>query len=835
VENVIEKLVVQLVGDLSDFELSAEEAERGIERFNELQKGLKQTIEETTASVVEYSEAQDSQIDILAGARKAMEELTESNKGIAAEVDKVVEAEKALEEQTNSTVGMTEEQIRQQELMESIFGKSRRSMAGLEKTVESYTKTVEEVNEAHEKVKKNEQVWDNLSGGMSRLPGPIGSVSRTISGLVGSVKAFVAASGSLLPIILLIAGALTVTLGPIYAMYQGIKRLVGEFDSLDRVAKRAAAMGESVTDLQSLSHALKEVAGMDASKAEAALQRLQRTVGQAAESGGKAAKAFKDLGLSAQQMASMSPTEQFRAVAKAMENYGSHADRARIAQTIFGQNSKEVVLALTSQAEALREAEEWAQRYGLTITDAQAEAIQSANDSMSKVTDALGGWFTQLAAEFAPLVQVIADYVLEWIPPAGEFKEQIRFVVDLAVVLLGLFIDINKVIIGAARFSMGEFAAGTAMMLDGFEAKTAEEILTKMEAARFEAEKTAATKKAERDAQEAINRELEKQIEAQEKLKKKGDDHLKSLKDTLDFMVQENDPKGEKDRKIWDLEREGVDPAVIEESKMYQEQIDLIKQERREQEEINKTIDERIKKEEAAHQKNRDYLSSLQERFKFMAQEEDPDGEKNNEIWKMEQEGVDPQLIEAARFFDEQIRAIQQKREEAKQAAAEAQREIDRGKALDEQYRSKTDKAIDQAQELQDLLDKGLIKPETFEAGIDALNKGLQEATQEANAFWMAMNGPQMSEFGIGREGLEEDLIGMRSKARENIMVNEQGADPALAKVEARKATEAEGRSRTKETETKLLGVLELLAERLRNQPNPNVLQLAVADDLDTI
>jgi hypothetical protein len=778
-DNVIETLVVQLVGDLSDLEATNAAAQTIIDEVTESQETLRQEIESTTTATVENTDA-------------------------------------------------IREQVEAQQVLDSLFGESRRRLEEVTEQATNYERELQSLTEQLEQTRNRQQQVQSSVDGLTRaftsIPGPIGRTTRQFMGLTQSIGGFVQGAMGMLPLIAGIGLAIGAIVIPILGAYHAIRRFIGEFDGLDRVGKKAAAMGESVTKLQSLSHALKEVAGMDASKTEAALQRLQRTVGQAAEGSGKAAKAFAELGLNAQQMAAMTPTDQFRAVAKAMENYGSQTDKARLAQDIFGHSSKEVILALTTQAEALREAEEWAKKYGLTITDSQSEAIQSANDSLGRVTDAIQGWFVQFAAEFAPLVQVIADYILTWIPPAGEFKEGIKFVVDLTAVLLGVLIDVGKVLGGIALITRGELSDGFKMMKEGLSAKSGEEILTKMEAARFEATKLAEAKERERNIAKEINKELEEQEKKAAKLKDSTTSLVESLRTQFEFMSQENSPDGEKNRKIWELEQQGASPEQLDVARFYEEKIEGIKAERAEQEKLTKEIEKRQQAEEAAMEKNKNYVSSLQERFRFKSQEDDPNGEKNEEIWKMEQQGVDPQLVEAARFFDEQIKAIEEKQRKAKE-------EAQRGLELTKQYRDEQEKIIDQAQELQDLLNKGLITPETFESGIKALNAGLEDATTSASRFWDAMNGPQMSEFGIGREGLEKELVGIRNSAKAELLIKEGGANPELARAEAIRKTEKEG-TRSTDTEAKLVNVLDMLQQRLQvQQTEPNTLQLQLVEN----
>lgn len=615
---------------------------------------------------------------------------------------------------------------------------------------------------------------EDLIGGLSAMPGPVGRYTRELMDNVEAQNRIIAASGSMLTSVLGVAAVFTAVVGPIGAVAALLRSASKELEALDATAKKAAALGDTVTDLQGLSFALEEIAGMSSSQTESSLKRLQRSIASAAEGGEAAGKVYKQLGLDLDALKQKTPTKQFEEVAEAVSNYGNATDKALIAQKIFGRGSEEIVIALTAQSDAIKESKQFAEDYGVTITEVQSEALQMANDNWGRVSEAMSGWMRQLSAELAPLLNQIAEMVLDWIPPVSEFRSVISFIVDLSTVILGIYKDVATVLSGIAEILVGiakvqvfdlsgieNIQSGVGKVAKGLAAESAVEMLVENENIRQSAAKIADEKERQRAAQEAINAELkaedakQKQIESQAK----------------------------------------------------------------------------------------NYADELKKRYAFMSQEET--GERSRKIFDMMQDNVPPDIIAAAREFEQKIADLEEKRRLEKEAinalakeGLEISKEIEaaqkRGKALDEQFKSEQEKAIDQAKELKDLFERGLIRPETFEKGINALNEGLNKATQEANQFWIAMNGPGMSEFGFGREGLELDLIKERGLARSAIVqrsgVSSEIADRIGVQTAYREATNPQG---VRPSETKLINVLNLLERHLRPGNDPNKIPVGIAQPGD--
>lgn len=203
-----------------------------------------------------------------------------------------------------------------------------------------------------------------------------------------------------------------------YASIEGIRAGIGllqeSAERIDNLANTSAQLGESVPNIQSFRYALAQMANIEPEAADQALVRMTRTLGQARSGSKEAAEAFANLGLDINQLAAMSPTQQFQAIADAIAGIEDPTQRAAAAVKLFGKEGTSLLPIFNEGAGAVAGMMAEAEALGLTLSQADAEAIAAMNDEMDK-----------LAAQF----QIIIDKILVAMMPAisgvmGVFDEQ---------------------------------------------------------------------------------------------------------------------------------------------------------------------------------------------------------------------------------------------------------------------------------------------------------------------------------------------------------------------------------------------------------------------------
>jgi hypothetical protein len=177
-------------------------------------------------------------------------------------------------------------------------------------------------------------------------------------------------------------------------------------NAVDATQDLANRTGIGVEALQSLQVAAK-LGGVD--DVSAAFDKLTIAIGKAGESGDTGA--FDRLGLNFEQLRSMSPEEQFRAIAAAISALPGEAERAAAAVAIFGKSGAQLVPFLSN----LGAIEERAKKLGIVLSEQQVGNIAGMNDALDLVSKTFDGIIGQVTANLAPAITAIAEQFLQFV------------------------------------------------------------------------------------------------------------------------------------------------------------------------------------------------------------------------------------------------------------------------------------------------------------------------------------------------------------------------------------------------------------------------------------
>ncbi|MGH7143122.1 MAG: hypothetical protein ACREJ2_03190 [Planctomycetota bacterium] len=185
----------------------------------------------------------------------------------------------------------------------------------------------------------------------------------------------------------------------------------------DRLDKLAARTGISVEALSELGYAA-QLSGASLDDLEVGLRTMQRTLGYAKEGLATYTRALDKLGLTVDQLLTLSPEQQFELIAKRLQGISDPAIRAATAMEIFGRAGT-TLLPMLGDIQALRTE---ARRLGLTISTEDARAAAVFNDSMDRlwatlqrVVFVVGGALAPLLTRWANQVSAIAVQVKTWL------------------------------------------------------------------------------------------------------------------------------------------------------------------------------------------------------------------------------------------------------------------------------------------------------------------------------------------------------------------------------------------------------------------------------------
>ena len=173
-----------------------------------------------------------------------------------------------------------------------------------------------------------------------------------------------------------------------------------------QLADLSARTGISTRSLILLRQAFAD-AGVGADAVGATVNKLQKTIIQAATAGGEAAEAFQVIGLSAAALSTLAPEEQFSQVAAAISAIENPAQRTAAAIAIFGKGAGEL-LPLFAEGGAIQNAEKVLGKMP-DVLARNVPILDSISDSIDRLPNKATQLFAGILDQIGPAVQAVLD------------------------------------------------------------------------------------------------------------------------------------------------------------------------------------------------------------------------------------------------------------------------------------------------------------------------------------------------------------------------------------------------------------------------------------------
>ena len=187
---------------------------------------------------------------------------------------------------------------------------------------------------------------------------------------------------------------------------------------IDQTSKLSRRLGLTYGELSGLSLAA-DLAGVSMDQVGAAMTKADVLMTKAAGGSQSAQKAFQTLGLNIAQLQGMSGADRFEAIASAISALPTAAERSAAAVALFGRAGAQLLPLFEGGAEGIRKAREEAQRFGLTLTNKQGQAVENMNDAFTRVQRAISGIVGQVVAYLAPAIEGVAKTFTDFVGSVG--------------------------------------------------------------------------------------------------------------------------------------------------------------------------------------------------------------------------------------------------------------------------------------------------------------------------------------------------------------------------------------------------------------------------------
>lgn len=220
----------------------------------------------------------------------------------------------------------------------------------------------------------------------------------------------------------------------------GAKLVSKQLDAIDSTAKLARQLGTTTESIIGLQHAA-ELTGPGAEKLAGGLEAMTKRIGEAEQGTGRAKDALEQLGIPIKDIIDLSPDDQFRMIAGAMQNVEGASRRNALAAQLFSRANQELVNTLMLGQDGLARMEAEAAALGATFSRVEAAQVEAANDAMTRVGQAVAGVSRQLTIKLAPIIEGISNQLVGAAKEAGGMGAVLDSVISGAVRVVGVFAD----------------------------------------------------------------------------------------------------------------------------------------------------------------------------------------------------------------------------------------------------------------------------------------------------------------------------------------------------------------------------------------------------------
>lgn len=305
-----------------------------------------------------------------------------------------------------------------------------------------------------------------MRGFATQATGLSGQLTSAVAGFVGLGKgATMSAVG-----VRALGLAIKALLGPLLIVTSLVAlfaRLGKTASDLDRVGKAARRLGLATNTLQAFEGVASE-AGVSGERVNVMLTYMTRQVGMLAQGNKATQKAFALLGLSMQNIANLSPEQQFELISQKIMALPTQAERASVAMMLFGRAGAEGLNFIQAAAGgALTDMKKLQQQLGVSITDKQKAGIEMMNDALARTSMVFQGFINQFLAELAPTIATAANLFVQFFAEntsgfslaqslAEGFALRLRLVVGAVTAITGAFQVLSSFV---GRFIQGAIKA----------------------------------------------------------------------------------------------------------------------------------------------------------------------------------------------------------------------------------------------------------------------------------------------------------------------------------------------------------------------------------------
>ena len=387
-------------------ELSNNGVKKSDEEYRKYQKALTDVTREQANNA---KAADDLKIKIL-NQKAAIGQTEASIKKFNAEQDQLEKDTKIL----NGEFGTQEQRLealkRQYDRVASAQGKDSDEAKALSKQIESLSR---DMNSNQNEMQQSERKSSSLNQNFGKLTATVKSLGSKLSGaLKTGLKT--AATG-----MATIAGSAVVAGKKIY---DSAKSTADYGDEVDKMSQK---LGLSAKSYQEWDYVL-GLAGADITSMTTGMKTLTNQIDKAKNGDEDATNRFKKLGLSINDLKTMSQEDIFSKVISGMQSMSESTDRAALANQIFGKSGQNLAPLFNETAASTEKLKKKANELGFVMSDKNVKSSAAFKDSLDTLKRSVTGATNNIMGELLPSITQIMTGLTKLASSTGNASKDIE-------------------------------------------------------------------------------------------------------------------------------------------------------------------------------------------------------------------------------------------------------------------------------------------------------------------------------------------------------------------------------------------------------------------------
>ncbi|HEX3747591.1 MAG TPA: hypothetical protein VHW09_26835 [Bryobacteraceae bacterium] len=212
----------------------------------------------------------------------------------------------------------------------------------------------------------------------------------------------------------------------------------------EQILRATEMTGLSAEEFQTLQYAMK-VTGTETGNLGIVIDRLERNIALARGGSGQAVQAFQTLGVTMADLKEKSPYEIIQKIADGFHNLKDPILAAGAATEVGSRGFAQMLPALKSGSDGLKEFGEAFKQTGSYLNDAQAGAFAKTHESLIELETALQGTGVQLVRTLKPAIDLVVTALtglieaINWV--IGKFADLVSIIEGSVLVVIAKVIE----------------------------------------------------------------------------------------------------------------------------------------------------------------------------------------------------------------------------------------------------------------------------------------------------------------------------------------------------------------------------------------------------------